>query len=116
MDQPRKPNRNQSRKFADGSGRVYKASTGQWKLAITFQLIDGTSKRVIRNVTSKRHGLQMLDEMSAEYKRQTEDPQFVRVKELVDNFLSSLERAISTLDAYRNLLDNLAFVASGGTR
>jgi hypothetical protein len=85
---------------------VYKTGTGQWKVAITIRTLDGSSKKITRNATSQRHGLMILDELRAEYKQPADDPQFVRVTALMEKFLSSLEIATSTLDAYRTLLRN----------
>lgn len=104
MDQPRKPNRNRSRRSANGSGSVYRLSTGQWKVAVTIQLLNGGSKRIVRNASSQRHGLMILEELRAENKQLADNPQSVTVKELTEKYLLSFEGEKSTLDGYRDLL------------
>jgi integrase len=83
---------------------VYKLSTGQWKVAITIQTLDGSSKRIVRNATSQRHGLLILDELRAENKNLADSPQSVSVSELAEKYLVSFEGEKSTLDGYNILL------------
>ena len=94
------------RKSPNGTGSVYKTKSGQWKAALTIPALNGTSKRITRNATSQRHGVLLLDELRAETRSLSDNPESVSVTELADKWLISFEGEASTLDGYQGLLNH----------
>lgn len=90
------------RRQANGEGSVYVTSSGQWKVALTVRVLDGSRRRVIRNAQSQRHGKGILAKLKEQFCRPITGPSKLTIPDLLESWLENVpNRKPATLDGYR---------------